>query len=172
MDRASACGAGGRRFESSRARHFSDQWVPYWGIIRIVKPISLDPDRLGTVASMACAIHCAITGVAVSVMSIVGFTYFQSPVLEWGFLGTALIFGSWAATRGYAIHKSVVPIMTFGFGFLVLAGSHFVDPHHGSSGSAGFAELFSVIGGICLVGFHYLNRQFIKAKAIGHQRSS
>jgi hypothetical protein len=131
-----------------------------------VKPLSLDPDRWGAIASMVCAVHCAITGIAVSVLSIVGFTYLQSPILEWGFLGMALVFGSWAAWRGYSIHKSPAPIFVFALGFILLAGSHIVEPRHPSGGSSGFAELFSVIGGICLVGFHYLNRQFIKASQI------
>lgn len=128
-----------------------------------MKTLSLDPDRLGTVASMVCAIHCAITGIAVSVLSVVGFTQLQSPFLEWTFLLLALTFGTWAATRGYAIHKSWAPIVIFGLGFCLLAGSHLVEPRHITGGSAGLAELFSVIGGICLVGFHYLNRQFIKS---------
>lgn len=124
----------------------------------MVKSHSVDPDKLGTIASMICAIHCAITGVAVSVLSIIGFTTLQSPVLEWGFLGCALVFGCWAAARGYSIHKAWLPICVFLLGFFLLASSHFV-----SAGSAGIAELFSVLGGISLVGFHYVNRQFIKS---------
>jgi MerC mercury resistance protein len=129
-----------------------------------VKLLSLDPDRLGTIASTVCAIHCAVTGIAVSVLSLVGFRYLQSPFLEWVLLGLALLFGSWAAARGYGIHKQRVPIVIFGLGLLLLFGSHLVWPGHGTDNSKGFSELFSVIGGVCLVGFHYLNRQFINAR--------
>ena len=127
-----------------------------------VKSLSFDPDKYGTIASTICAIHCAITGVAVSVLSIIGFAYLQSPILEWGFLGFALVFGSWAAVRGFSIHKSWTPVIVFGLGFLLLAGSHIVDPKNGSAGSSGYAELFSVLGGICLISFHYINRRFMK----------
>ena len=129
-----------------------------------MKPLSLDPDRWGTIASFICAVHCAITGIAVSVLSIIGFTYLQSPILEWGFLGCALVFGGWAAVRGFSKHKSWYPILVFILGFVLLAGSHLVEPRHRAGGSSGFAELFSVIGGICLIGFHYLNRQYMKAR--------
>jgi len=128
-----------------------------------VKPLSLDPDRWGTIASTICAIHCAVTGIAVSVLSIIGFTTLQSPILEWGFLGFALVFGGWAAVRGYSKHKSAFPILVFLLGFVLLAGSHIVEPKSHGGGSSGFAELFSVLGGVCLIGFHYLNRQFMKA---------
>ena len=122
-----------------------------------MKPLSLDPDRWGTIASTICAIHCAITGIAVSVLSIIGFTTLQSPILEWAFLGFALVFGFWAAARGYRRHKSLVPVLVFFVGFILLAGSHTVRA------STGFVELFSVIGGICLVSFHYINRLYMKS---------
>lgn len=124
-----------------------------------MKPLSLDPDHWGTIASTICALHCAVTGVAVSVLSVVGFTYFQSPILEWGFLGMALGFGGWAAARGYAKHKSWMTLAVFAIGFFLLAGSHLFAPSHGSSGHNGYAELLSVAGGLCLVGFHFLNRK-------------
>ncbi len=129
-----------------------------------MKPLSLDPDHWGTIASTVCAVHCAVTGVAVSVLSVVGFTYLQSPILEWGFLGTAMVFGGWAAVRGYSKHNSWKPIAVFLTGFLLLAGSHMFAPSHGVGGNNGMAESLSVIGGLCLVGFHYLNRRFIKAR--------
>jgi hypothetical protein len=128
-----------------------------------VKSVSLDPDRLGTIASTICAIHCAITGIAVSVLSVIGFSALQSPILEWGFLGFALVFGGWAAVRGYAIHRSWALLAIFTLGIVLLGGSHLVSPSKPGQGASGITELLSVIGGICLVGFHYLNRQFMKA---------
>lgn len=127
-----------------------------------VRSSPLDPDRLGTIASTICAVHCAITGLAVSVLSVIGFATLQSPILEWGFLGLALIFGSWAAYRGYAIHKSWTPVAIFFIGLLLLVGSHLFDPRGTSGLPSGFMELFSVLGGICLISFHYINRRRIK----------
>lgn len=136
--------------------------MPSRGIKYMVKSISLDPDRLGTIASFLCAVHCAITGIAVSVLSVIGFTYLQSPLLEWGFLGFALVFGGWAVVRGYGIHKAFTPALIFVAGFLLLVVSHVVEPRRPDGGSTGYAELLSVLGGICLISFHYFNRQFMK----------
>ena len=128
-----------------------------------MKSQSLDPDRWGTIASTICAIHCAITGIAVSVLSIMGFTYLQSPILEWSFLGFALVFGLWAAFRGFSIHKSWAPVAVFLLGFFLLAGSHIFEPKRPGIGSSGITELFSVLGGVSLIAFHFLNRKYMKA---------
>ncbi|MBS1700618.1 MAG: MerC domain-containing protein [Armatimonadetes bacterium] len=128
-----------------------------------MKTNSLDPDRLGTIASTICAIHCAITGIAVSVLSIIGFTMLQSPYLEWGFLGMALVFGCWAAWRGFAKHHSWMPVFIFLVGFVLLGGSHLVVAHRADGTPSGYAELFSVLGGVCLVSFHYINRLHMKS---------
>ena len=131
--------------------------VPSKGITKMVKIHSLDPDRWGTIASTICAIHCAITGITVSVLSVIGASSFQSPMLEWGFLGFALIFGTWAAVRGFSIHRSWTPPLVFGIGFCLLLGSHFIGNR------SGLTELFSVLGGIGLVSFHYVNRLHMKS---------
>jgi hypothetical protein len=136
--------------------------VPSRGILEGVKSQSLDPDRWGTIASTICAVHCAITGIAVSVLSIIGFAYLQSPILEWGFLGFALVFGLWAAVRGHSIHKSWIPVAVFFLGFILLAGSHIVEPRQPGVSSSGITELFSVLGGVSLIGFHFLNRKYMK----------
>ncbi len=137
--------------------------LPGTGIKYVLKTSSLDPDRWGTIASTICAIHCAITGIAVSVLSIVGFTYLQSPILEWGFLGFALLFGGWAAVRGFSRHRSWTPIAIFVAGFVLLAGSHLVTQRRADGVPTGLSELFSVLGGVCLVGFHYINRLHMKS---------
>jgi hypothetical protein len=125
-----------------------------------VKPLSLDPDRWGTIASTLCAVHCAITGIAVSVFSIIGFSAFQSPAIEWGFVTFALTFGCWAASRGFRIHHSWQPIAIFLVGFSLLVISRLVSPNR----SSGFVELFSVFGGVSLIWFHALNQRLIKSK--------
>ncbi len=111
----------------------------------MLKASPLDPDRWGTIASTICAIHCAITGILVSVLSVLGFAFLRSPVLEWGFLGFALLFGMWAAVRGYQRHKQAVPLLVFVMGIGLLIGSHLVVPLSA--------------GGISLIVFHAMNKQ-------------
>ena len=73
-----------------------------------------------------------------------------------------MVFGSWAAVRGFASHKSWIPVLVFVLGFVLLVGSHIVEPKRANGIPSGYVELFSVLGGVCLVSFHYINRLYMK----------
>jgi hypothetical protein len=106
-------------------------------------------DQLGSVASFACAIHCAVSGVALGVLSSVGLGFIGHPVLEVLFIGSTVSLGIWAVVRGFRIHHSWNPLLLFLAGLSMIVLAHLNEP----------GWMFSVIGGAVLIAFHWTNQR-------------
>jgi MerC mercury resistance protein len=116
--------------------------------------IRIDMDRVGAFASAACAVHCVLTGLALGLMSVAGFGFIASPIVEAGFFLTAILVGTWALVHGVRKHHSYRPALVFILGMGSLLVSHFILDHDTLAGS-----LTSAFGGLCLVSFHILNQR-------------
>lgn len=124
-----------------------------------------DADKMGGVASFLCAVHCALSGLAVSVLPLIGLSFLHEPWVEVTFYGTAVLLGVWAAVRGWRLHKSVWPAVCFAFGLGLVAYAHWGMPHEEGSPLEAVGHGLSAIGGIVLVGFHILNARLTKSHA-------
>lgn len=150
MDRASACGAGGRRFESSRARQFfSESVTPLGYPLSVNRP---NVDQLGSVASLACAVHCALTGLALGVLSSAGLGFVGSHSLELFFIGSTIALGIWAFITGFRTHRQWQPALFFGCGLAMIYLAHATEP----------GWIFSVFGGAFLIIFHWVNQKMMR----------
>jgi len=109
--------------------------------------LAFDVDRAGSIASSLCAIHCVLSGVAVSLLTSLGASFIASKSVENLFLLSAAIFGIWAVITGYKKHFSTLPGIIFVLGVGLLAFSHF-GTHN---------WVLSTVGGIVLVSFHIYN---------------
>ncbi|MBS1719289.1 MAG: MerC domain-containing protein [Armatimonadetes bacterium] len=125
----------------------------------------IDVDKAGALAGTLCAVHCLLTGLFLSMVSVVGLGWLGSKTSEAIFIGTAVILGSWAVRHGIRKHHSYVPSIFFVLGLTFIAISHFVFGHEHASGvhewdlhSVG-STAASVLGGLCLVTFHLLNQR-------------
>jgi Na+-translocating ferredoxin:NAD+ oxidoreductase RnfE subunit len=114
----------------------------------------IDMDRVGAIASAACAVHCVLTGLALGLMSVTGLGFIGSPIVEAGFFLTAILVGTWALVHGVRKHHSFRPALVFILGMGSLLVSHFILDHDSIAGS-----LTSAFGGVCLVTFHILNQK-------------
>lgn len=123
-------------------------------LIREMKAARWNVDRIGAYASAICAVHCVLTGVALGLLSVLGLDFIGSPVTEAMFFLTAVVVGSWALIHGMRKHRSAVPGSVFVIGMGCLLVSHFAFGH----GTAG-GTIFSVLGGLSLLAFHWLNRR-------------
>lgn len=117
-------------------------------------------DRLGAGASTVCAVHCVLTGVALGLLSSLGFGFFANPALDYAFIGLAVLVGAIALWHGVKRHGSYVPALFYvaGLGFVLAA--HFEDLLHGSGVEHRHGlvlSLLSAAGGLCFVLFHVLN---------------
>lgn len=126
---------------------------------------------MGAVASAICAVHCLLTGVALSMLSVVGLGFLGSELVDFVFIATALAVGTIAVRHGITHHGSYVPALFFVLGLLSIIAGHFGFGHDHSAQSP-YATVFSVIGGICLVLFHVVNWKLAKTSHCGcnHQR--
>ena len=130
-------------------------------------------DKVGAVASAICAVHCLLTGVALSMLSVAGLGFIGSLSAEIGFISVAVFVGSWAIIHGIRKHHSYAPALIFVFGITCIALSHFALPHHhGVSAPITLANVastaFAVLGGLSLVTFHLVNQKLQKGCQCGH----
>jgi hypothetical protein len=129
-------------------------------------------DKVGAYASAICAVHCLITGIALSMLSVAGLGFIGSLPAEIGFISVAVIVGSWAIVHGVRNHHSYLPALIFAFGIACIAVSHFALPHVHSANeplTAGHiaTTVFAVLGGLSLVSFHLVNQKLQKGCACG-----
>jgi hypothetical protein len=124
---------------------------------------NLDLDRVGTLASTACAVHCAAIPILMGLGAAGAVSWFDHEPVEWGFVGLAAVVGTVSAWRGYRVHGNKVVALVLVVAALSLAaltwsrhgGEH--DAHTG-----GMAWLFPVLGLVIAVS-HVVNRRLCRA---------
>ena len=110
-------------------------------------------DRLGTIASSVCALHCALCALAPALLTLLGLGVLVSHEAEWGFTSVAALLAIAAAIKGYCpcgSWKAPAMLLT---GVIVL----FIARFNEALGT-GITEVFiTVAGGSILVGGHLAN---------------
>jgi hypothetical protein len=92
--------------------------------------LKLNWDAFGIIASIACAIHCALLPVLVTSLPVFGINIVHNLAFEWGMIVLAFVVGSYSLFHGYTRHHhSVVPVLIFLFGFLFLVLKQFYIKH-------------------------------------------
>lgn len=109
-------------------------------------------DRLGTVASLVCAVHCLLMAAAIAFLPLLGLNNGHSHTFDFVFIGLALVFGSIAIRSGWRVHQRWTPAIWFVFGLTLVCFAHFAMH---DAGAVSYA--ISVIGGLMMVWFHRLN---------------
>lgn len=130
-------------------------------------------DKVGVCASAICAVHCALTGAAMGFLAVAGLEFMANPLIEAGFVGMALIVGSWAVVHGLRKHHSKIPAAVFVGGLACIVASHFLGhAHSATQAGSPLATILAVIGGLSIAAFHFLNmRMQHKNCACGVARS-
>lgn len=77
-------------------------------------------DRVGGIASMSCALHCALMAFAPAVVSLLDLEVLKAEVFEWGFFLAALAFAALAGGVGYRQHRVAWLPMGFAGGIALL----------------------------------------------------
>jgi hypothetical protein len=132
----------------------------------MLDPRKMNLDKVGACASAICAVHCLLTGVALGLLSVLGFGFLGHPLVDSLFVAIAVLVGAFALRHGIRCHRSYVPAAFFTIGLFAIAAAHLsglgeVAGRH----SHGLQQtVLSVVGGGCLVLFHWLNLRLQKAK--------
>lgn len=117
-------------------------------------------DRIGMVASFACAVHCMIMPVLATVLAASGLFSNHSIWIDYAFFAVAAIVGPLAIWVGYRRHRSWIPSLVYFLGVLLVGVSIFGLHRHTESGAAEpnvLAAVVSACGGLILVSFHLMN---------------
>lgn len=107
-------------------------------------------DRLGGVASAACAAHCLLLSLAPSLVSMLGIELLANELFEWGFFALAVGFALAAALIGYRVHRTGWILAGFGVGLLVLLAGRLGEALALYEGGG----VIAVIGGALLASCH------------------
>lgn len=76
---------------------------------------------MGILASVACAIHCALLPVVMTSLPLFGVNVINNRAFEWGMILLAFVVGSYALWHGYnRHHHQKVPGLLFASGFICL----------------------------------------------------
>jgi hypothetical protein len=124
-------------------------------------PQRINFDRMGSIASVLCAVHCALSGFALGLISLVGLEFLASEKTEVFFILLTLGLGLISIYFGYTKHKKAWPSLLFLMGGVLVTAPHFLFGHGHEISIAG--RMTSILGAACLVGFHFVNQKLVKA---------
>ena len=87
----------------------------------------LDLDQTGVVASLVCAIHCALLPFAVTILPLLGLTFLANPIFEIVMIALSLCVGLMALLTSYRSHKQKRPILLLSIGFIFIVLGHLIE---------------------------------------------
>ncbi len=111
-------------------------------------------DRLGTLASATCALHCAVMALLPALLPLVGLGFLHDERFEWLFLACAVGFAGAAAWFGHRAHRTWAITLGFALGATALIGARLGEVF-GIEGGL----VFALLGGGLLVASHLFNLQ-------------
>ncbi len=127
--------------------------------------ISAVLDRIGVSASLACAIHCALMPLLLSLLPLLGLSFLADERLEWALLGLSALFGIGSLCLGFREHRSRRALAILGAGVGLAAVGRILETRH--MGPWGVPAV--VIGGVIIAGAHLLNLRLCQACRSCHQ---
>jgi hypothetical protein len=110
-------------------------------------------DRVGTGASLLCAIHCAALPFVLVMLPVIGLGFLANDRFEIGFVVLASVLAMVVLTRGFRRHQEPLPLMlaALGIALLVLGVSDVVS--HSLLVHSGLVT----VGGLSLASAHFCN---------------
>jgi hypothetical protein len=115
----------------------------------------LNLDFIGLYASLACAIHCAVLPIVVSVSAIGGLSFLEHGWFELGMIGFSTIIAGKALLEGYfKKHRKTHPVFIGSLGIALLIGSQFAADN--------VEAILATAGGLSVAFSHYINWQLSK----------
>ena len=107
-------------------------------------------DKAGVVSSTVCAVHCASTAAAPSLIAALGLSVLVGPAFEWGFTALAILLAAAALVIGWRRHQtvSVAMVLVAGIVGLVLGRLLEAMDYHD------IGTVMSIVAGLALVAGH------------------
>jgi hypothetical protein len=120
--------------------------------------------RVGELASIACAIHCAAMPVIIGAGAAGAFSFLRHEPVEWGMVLIAAVVGTVAAWKGFKTHGNlaVITVLMLAVVGLVLHAAHVFD-EAGHEGHAHGIAWSGVIAGVALAASLFVNNRLCKS---------
>ncbi|MBX2804304.1 MAG: MerC domain-containing protein [Myxococcales bacterium] len=109
-------------------------------------------DRLGSLASAACVVHCVALAAVPTLLPAAGVVAAVGHAHEGFLMGASVVLALPALALGFQAHRSPLVVGTFATGLVLLVASQLAHDHGGPMGLA-----LAVAGGLTLVGAHLAN---------------
>jgi len=120
-------------------------------------------ERLGTFASMACAVHCALMPVVIGAGAAGTFSFLNHEPVEWGMVVLAAVVGTVAAWKGFRTHGNVAVVTVLLLAVLALVGhaAHLFDEggHEGHNHGVAWS---GVVAGVALAASLFVNNRMCR----------
>ncbi len=112
-------------------------------------------DFLGFMASMICAVHCAVVPVLLTLGTLGSLAWLEHPLVEMTFILISLVLAAWSLVTGYFRHHgNLTALAVVLVGFMLIIASRFVE----GSGEV----LLTVFGGLTIAAAHLINWNLLK----------
>ncbi|MEM8962246.1 MAG: MerC domain-containing protein [Acidobacteriota bacterium] len=118
-------------------------------------------DRLGTLASALCAVHCALCALLPTLLVAWGLGALLTHEAEWTFTLLAVVLGVAALVLGWRKHQSWWIASILGVGIVGLLASRFLEEGGGET----VGVVIGVAAGLSLVVGHLSNLQAIRQRS-------
>lgn len=116
-------------------------------------------DRAGTMASLLCAVHCALLPLAIQLLPNLGLALLADRALERALLGISAALGIGSLCLGYRVHGSRRALSVLAVGLTLAVWGRVLEER--ASGPWGVSLL--VAGGLVLAAAHTINRMLCRA---------
>ncbi len=121
-------------------------------------------DRLGITTTIICAIHCAVLPLMLTSLPLFGKNLIDNQAFEYFMILLAATIGLYSLTHGFKKHHHAkAPILTFGFGVLMLILKQVFHDKQ---------ILFLIPGVISIIAAHVMNIRFCRTTGEGNSCAS
>ena len=124
------------------------------GGIKINPPPQNLLDKMGATASFACAIHCALMPLVITLLPLLGLSFLADERVEWGMVAISAVLGVTSLCLGLKEHGSRRALMVLSAGLALVALGRILEARH--VGLWGVPIV--VAGGLIVAGSHILNQ--------------
>ena len=111
-------------------------------------------DRVGAIASLTCAVHCALMPLVLTLLPLVGLSFLADDRIEWLLVGFSALTGVTSLCLGYRKHRSRRALAVLSIGLAMLVAGRIAEQRH--LGWPGVAVV--VLGGLTIASAHVFNR--------------
>lgn len=132
------------------------------------RPATLAIDRLdavGAAASLACAVHCALLPLVITLLPLMGLAFLADDRVEWALLALSALLGIGSLCLGYRRHRSRRALAILSVGLALLVSGRIIESHE-QPGALGVSLV--VLGGITVAASHLLNRRLCRSCVTCH----